>query len=118
MITSAKLPNIFKWLFDATLIIPNIDLKIKDEVIISKRIILDTYDEINKNTSKSVKARIDKLILLLNKYIDQNKDRIIIRLINKKADKKVIDEFKNNINFYLKKNFNVVNKKVKKIYYN
>jgi len=97
-------------------VIPNIDFKINDVVILNKHIIGKTYEEINKNTFKSIKSRIDRLILLLNKYIEENKYKIITKLIQDKVDKKIIDELKNNINIHLKKYFNVLNKKVKKIY--
>ena len=42
-------------------------------------------------------------MLLLNKYINDNKDVIISKLIKDKVDKKVIEELKNNLNNHFKK---------------
>lgn len=97
-------------------ILPDIDFKINDVKILGSSFIKNTYDEINKTTFKSVKARIDRLILLLNKYLTDNKEQIISKLIKDKVDKKVIEELKNNLNNHLKKYFNILNKKVKDIY--
>jgi len=97
-------------------ILPNEDFKINDVKILSNNFIRNTYDEINKNTFKSIKARIDRLMLLLNKYINDNKDVIISKLIKDKVDKKVIEELKNNLNNHFKKYFVILNKKVKDIY--
>jgi len=97
-------------------ILPNEDFKINDIKILSNSFIKNIYDEINKTTFKSIKSRIDRLILLLNKYVNDNKDSIISKLIRDKIDKKVIEELKNNLNSYLKKYFVILNKKVKDIY--
>ena len=56
------------------------------------------------------------MILLINKYINENNDIILSKLIKDKIDKKIIDDYKNNINIYLKKYFTVLNIKVKDIY--
>ena len=97
-------------------ILPNTDFNIRGVKILSNSLIKSIYDEINKNIYKSVKSRIDRLILLINKYINENNDIILSKLIKDKIDKKIIDDYKNNINIYLKKYFTVLNIKVKDIY--
>ena len=114
--TSLELKDKIKEYFNNIEILSNEDFKIKDEVIINKSIIKNIYNEINPKYYKSIKSKIDRLILLLNKYIEDNKETITARLINKKTDKEVIDEFKNNINIYLKRYFKVLNLKIKNIY--
>ncbi len=99
-------------------ILPNTDFNIRGVKILSNSLIKSIYDEINKNIYKSVKSRIDRLILLINKYINENNDMILSKLIKDKIDKKIIDDYKNNINIYLKKYFTVLNIKVKDIYMN
>ena len=97
-------------------ILPNIDFCINGVKILSKEFIKTIYDDINKKTFKSIKSRIERLILLLKKYIEDNKEKIISNLIKKEIDKNIIDQVKNNINNNLKKYFVVLNKKVKDIY--
>ena len=97
-------------------ILPNSDFCINKVEILSKSFVRNIYDEINKNTYKSIRNRIERLILLLNKYITDNKDKIVLKLIKDKVDKEVIDELKNNINNNLKKYFNILNKKINDIY--
>ena len=97
-------------------ILPNIDFCINGIKILSKEFIKNVYEEINKKTFKSIKCRIERLILLLNKYIENNKEKIIFNLIKNEVDKDIINQIKNNINSNLKKYFAVLNKKVKDIY--
>ena len=113
---SLKLKNIIDEYFDNLQIIPNEDLKINNVKIIDKKIILDIYNDLNKNMFESVKSKIERCLLLLNKYIEVNKNQIISKLIKDDVDKKVINELKNNIGTHLKKHFTVLNKKVKNIY--
>ena len=63
----------------------------------------ELYDEINPKYYKSIKSKIDRLTLLINKYVESNKENITTNLINRNVDKIIINEFKNNINFHLKK---------------
>lgn len=114
--TSLNLKNKIDNFFKNVEILPNEDFKIKGEIIISKSIIKEFYNDINPKYYKSIKSKVDRLILLINKYIENNKDNIITRLIDKKVDKTVIDDFKNNTNIYLKKYFRVLNLKIKDIY--
>lgn len=114
--TSMEMKKEIDKYFENLSILPSNDFTINEVKILSNSFIKSTYDEINKNTFKSIKSRIDRLILLLNKYINDNMDSIIFKLIKDKTDKKVIDEIKNNINNNLKKYFNILNKKVKDIY--
>jgi len=114
--TSMEIKKEIDKYFDNLCILPNNDFTINGVKILSNNFIRNMYDEINKNTFKSVKSRIDRLILLLNKYINDNMDLILYNLIKNKIDKKVLDEVKNNINNNLKKYFTILNKKVKDIY--
>lgn len=114
--TSLELKNKIDEYFKIIEILPNEDFKIKDEKIISKSIIKELYNEINPKYYKSIKSKIDRLILLLNKYVDANKESITTNLIKRKVSGEVIAEFKNNINIYLKKYFKVLNLKIKNIY--
>ena len=114
--TSLELKNKINEYFKTIEILPNEDFKIKNEKIISKSIIKELYDEINPKYYKSIKLKIDRLILLINKYVDTNKESITTNLIKRKVSGEIINEFKNNINIYLKKYFKVLNLKIKKIY--
>ncbi len=102
--------------FDTIEILPNIDFKIDDKKIISKNIINNLYKEIDNNIYKSIKSKIDKLILLLNKYYDSNKEKILSILIKNDSTKDTIDTFKNKFNISLKKYFKVLNMKINNIY--
>ena len=102
--------------FKSLEILPNTDFTIRGVKILSNSIIKNIYEDINKNIYKSVKSKIDRLTLLINKYITENNDVILSKLIKDKVDKKVIEDYKNNINIYLKKYFSVLNKKIKDIY--
>lgn len=102
--------------FRNLIILPSDDFAIEGIKILSNSFIKNIYDEINKTTFKSVKSRIDRLMLLLNKYINDNMGNIVTKLINNKVNKKVIDELKNNLNAHLKKYFVILNKRVKQIY--
>lgn len=113
---SFELKNKINEYFNNIEILPNEDFKIKGEKIISKSIIKELYNEINPKYYKSIKSKINRLTLLINKYIESNKENITTNLINRKVDKEIISEFKNNINLQLKKYFRVLNLKIKNIY--
>lgn len=114
--TSMEIKKEIDKYFKTLSILPKDDFTINGVKILSNSFIKNTYDEINKNTFKSIKSRIDRLILLLNKYISDNMDSILSKLIKGKTDKKVLDEIKNNASINLKKYFTILNKKVKDIY--
>lgn len=114
--TSLELKNKIDEYFKAIEILPESDFKIKSEVIITKNIIENLYNEINPKYYKSIKSKIERLILLISKYIDSNKENITTNLIKRKVSGEVINEFKNNINMHLKKYFKVLNLKIKNIY--
>lgn len=97
-------------------LLPDDDFIVEGIKVLDKNFIKTTYDEINKNTFKSVKARINRLILLLEKYINENFSNISKKYIKNEISQKTIEIFKNNINNYLKKYFDVLNKKPKTIY--
>ena len=97
-------------------LLPDDDFIVEGIKVLDKNFIKTTYDEINKNTFKSVKARINRLILLLEKYINENFSNISKKYIKNEISQKNIENFKNNINNYLKKYFDVLNKKPKTMY--
>lgn len=97
-------------------LLPDEDFIVEGIKVLDKSFIKTIYDEINKNTFKSVKARINRLILLLEKYINENFSNISKKYIKNEISQKTIENFKNNINNYLKKYFDVLNKKSKIIY--
>ncbi len=97
-------------------ILPNEDFVVEGIKVLDKNYIKNVYDEINKNTFKSIKSRINRLILLLDKYINDNFSNISKKYIKNEVSQRAIDSFKNNISSYLKKYFVIVNKKSKSIY--
>ncbi len=114
--TSLGLKSKIDEYFKTIKILPNEDFKIKSEKIISKSMVKELYNEINPKYYKSIKSKIDRLIVLTNKYVKSNRENIITNLINRKVNKKIINEFKNNISFHLKKYLKVLNLKIKNIY--
>lgn len=97
-------------------LLPDEDFIVEGIKILDKSFIKTVYDEINKNTFKSVKSRINRLILLLEKHINENFSNISKKYIKSEISQKIIENFKNNINNYLKKYFDILNKKPKIIY--
>lgn len=114
--TSLELKDKIDEYFKNIKILPDEDFKIKNEIIINKSIIKELYNEINFEYYKSIKSKIDRLTLLIKKYIESNKEIITTDLINRNVNKDVINEFKNNINIHLKNYFKVLNLKIKNIY--
>ena len=84
--------------------------------LLYKNYIKKIYEEINKNIFKNIKSRINRLILLLEKDIDDNFSNISNKYIKNEIIHKNIENFKSNINNYLKKYFVILNKKPKSIY--
>lgn len=97
-------------------LLPDEDFIVEGIKVLDKSFIKTVYDEINKNTFKSVKSRINRLVLLLEKYINENFSNISKKYIKSEISQKTIENFKNNINNYLKKYFDILNKKPKIIY--
>ena len=99
-------------------ILPSEDFIVEGIKLLDKSFIKSTYNEINKNLFKSIKVRINRLILLLEKYINENFSNISKKYIENEISQKTIDNIKNNINIYLKKYFQILNIKSKTIYIN
>lgn len=114
--TSLKLKDVIDNYFKNLKILPDDDFTIKNEVIINKSTIKNLYNDINPKHYKSIKSKIERLILIINKYVDSNKERITTNLIKKNVGNEVVNEFKNNLNYHLKKYFKVLNLKIEKIY--
>lgn len=114
--TSMKIKEDIDEYFSKLILIPNEDFCIYDTKILSKKTIENIFNEINSKYYKSVKAKIERLILLLNKHLDENSENIITSLIKAKVANNVISEFKNNLNFHLKKYFKILNLNSKNVY--
>jgi len=97
-------------------ILPKKDFTIDDQIIITKEKIKEIYLLVNEKIFVDVESKINHLIILLSKYINENINNIILKLILKNTDKKIIDNIKNNHLTYLKKYFKVLNVKVSNIY--
>lgn len=102
--------------FENLEVLPTNDFIIEGITVLQKSFIQSIYNEINKNIFKSIKSRINRLILLLEKYINENIFVISQKFLKVEISQKNIENFKNNINNYLKKYFNILNKKPKNIY--
>lgn len=102
--------------FDNLEILPNEDFIVNDMKILSVSLIKSIYEEMDKKIYKSINSQVDRLILLLTKYINENIDSISKKYINNKVSQKDLELFKSNITLNLKKYFTIVNTKVKKIY--
>lgn len=113
---SMKLKTEIDNYFSNLKIIPDEDLIIHNVKIIDKAIINNIYVELDHNLFTSIKSRVDRLILLLNKHINDNINTISRKFITNKVSQKELNEFKNNLNNHLKKYFTVMNIKIKKIY--
>lgn len=114
--TSMQMKKEIDNFFENLRILPDDDFTINGVKILDKDFISQTYNEINKTTFKSVKNRIERLILLLSKHVNKTQDKIVSKLIKEQVDRKIIDEVKNNLNSHLKKYFSILNKKVKDVY--
>uniref|UniRef100_UPI0025EB5F35 ATP-binding domain-containing protein n=1 Tax=Methanosphaera sp. TaxID=2666342 RepID=UPI0025EB5F35 len=114
--TSLELKNKIDEYFKTIEILPENDFTIKGEVIINKGVIKNFYNDINQNYYKSIRSKVERLILLMTKYIETNKESIISNLIKRNVSSEVINDVKNNIGLHLKKYFKVLNLKIKKIY--
>lgn len=114
--TSLKIKNDIDNYFNNLNILPDEDFTIDGVKIFSKNLIENTFKDVNKDIYISIKARINRLILLLDKYYDKNKDNILASLISKNVDKKVLNEFKNNYSVNIKKYFKILNLNINKIY--
>ena len=116
--TSIQMKKEIDKYFKKLSILPDYDFCVNGVKILDKNFIRQTYDEINKTAFKSIKSRIERLILLLSKHVNKTQDKIVSKLIKNQVDRKVIDEVKININSHLRKYFVILNKKVKDIYLN
>lgn len=97
-------------------VLPKEDFIVDKIKILDKKFIETVYDDINKNTFKSVKSRINRLILLLEKHINENLFNVSSKYIKNEISQKSLENFKNNIGNYLKKYFSILNIKPKTIY--
>lgn len=101
--TTLKMKKIIDNYIDKIKIYPD-NVLIENVEIISKNKIKQLIKEINETTYKSLKQKQDRIILLINKYIEENKQRIITHLIESKINNKTIQEFKKNHSKYIKNN--------------
>lgn len=102
--------------FNNIKILPSEDFKIDGIKILSNYLIKEIYKDVNEDLYISIKSKIDRLIILINKYYEANKDTIIEKLIKDDVPKKVINEFKNNFITNIRKYFNILNLNINEIY--
>ena len=112
--TTLKMKEILDNYIDKIKIYPD-NILIENIEIISKNKIKQLTQEINKNTYKSIKQKQERITLLINKYIEENKQKILTKLIESKISNKTIQEFKNNHSRYIKNNIPKI-KTVKEYY--
>jgi len=101
--TSLEMKKIIDKYFNEIKIYPD-DIKIENKKIISKNKIIQIIKEINENTYKSIKQKQERIILLLDKYIEENKQKILTQLIESKLNNKTLQEFKKNHTKFIKQN--------------
>ena len=99
-------------------IIPDRDFMVYNIKIVSNSYIKKLYSEINKKIFKSIKSRIDRLILLIEKHINEKIEKISTTFIQNSINQENIEKFKDSINYHLKKYFTILDKDAKKIYIN
>lgn len=114
--TSLKIKNDIDNYFNNLKILPDDDFTIHDVKILSKGLIKNIFKDVNEDIYISIKSKIDRLILLISKYYDSNKEQLISSLISNNVNKKVINEFKNNFSVNIKKYFKVLSSNTLKIY--
>lgn len=101
--TSMKMKDIIDNYIDKIKVYPN-NISIENIEIISKNEIKRIIEEINENTYKTIKQKQERIYLLLDKYIKENKNRIIEKLIEKNINNKTLQEFKKSHIKFIKNN--------------
>ena len=99
--TSMKMKDIIDRYIDKIKVYPE-SIIVDNIEIVSTREIKRIIEEINENTYKSIKQKQDRIYLLLDKYIKENKQRIIDKLIEKNIDNKTLQDFKKSHIKYIK----------------
>ena len=112
--TSLKMKDIIDNYIDKIKIYPD-NIQIDNIEIIQNNKVKQMVKEINENTYKTIKQKQERIILLLDKYIEENKQKILTHLIESKTKNKTINEFKKNHTKYIKENIPKI-KTVKEYY--
>ena len=112
--TSMKMKNIIDNYMEKITIYPE-KILIENIEIISSNELKKIINEINKKTYKTIKQKQERIQILLNKYITENKQRIINKLINENINNKLLQDFKKNHNKFIKMNIPKI-KTVKEYY--
>ena len=99
--TSMKMKKIIDDYIEKIQVYPE-NIMVDNIEIIPKRELKRIIEEINENTYKSIKQKQDRIYLLLDKYIKENKQRIIDKLIEKNIDNKILQDFKKSHIKYIK----------------
>lgn len=111
-------------------LIPNEDIVIDNNIIVKNNIIKEIWNELETKNYDNLKDRIDRTLLLINKYINENKINIINRIntyyddllltkkieIVRKERTHTINEFNKNLSYYIKKYFSKIYKDAITIY--
>ena len=112
--TSMKMKNIIDNYMEKITINPE-KILIENIEIISSNELKKIIEEINKKTYKTIKQKQERIQILLDKYITENKQRIINKLIDENINNKILQDFKKNHNKFIKMNIPKI-KTVKEYY--
>lgn len=112
--TSMKMKNIIDNYMEKITIYPE-KILIENIEIISSNELKKIIEEINKKTYKTIKQKQERIQILLDKYITENKQRIINKLIDENINNKILQDFKKNHNKFIKMNIPKI-KTVKEYY--
>ena len=112
--TSMKMKNIIDNYMEKITIYPE-KILIENIEIISSNELKKIIEEINKKTYKTIKQKQERIQILLDKYITENKQRIINKLIDENINNKILQYFKKNHNKFIKMNIPKI-KTVKEYY--
>jgi DNA helicase-2/ATP-dependent DNA helicase PcrA len=101
--TSLKMKNIIDNYMDKVKIYPE-KIEIEGIEIISNNEIKRIIKEINEKIYKSIKQKQDRIYLLLDKYIKENKQKIVNKLIEENINNKTLQELKKSHTKFIKNN--------------
>lgn len=111
-------------------ILPNEDITINNNIIVKNEVIKRIWNELESKNYETIKDRVDRTLLLLNKYISDNKIFILNNINNyyddllltnklevvRKERTNTLNEFNKNLSYYIKKYFNKIYKDAISIY--
>ena len=102
--------------FENLKVLPNEDLVMDGIEIAKQSLVKELYQEANNGIFKSVQDKIERVMLLLEKYINDNMESYSNLYIKNNHAQSILEKFKANTHNYLKKYFKILNVKAKDIY--